>query len=170
MKHPAPVTKHHVIDTNVLLVASAAHPFSPFSDSHVPPHLREEVLKWLMAFQDDDSLGLVLDTDFRIYEEYRRKLTGQDLGLLIIDHCMKKAKFVKVQYDENKHGLVPPVLAPLDPSDRKLAAAALAGPIPTTLVNATDSDWLEVEEECGQAGLVVEHLLESWLREGHTCR
>lgn len=33
----------HVIDTNVLLIASASHPDSPFDDTHVPVPQRLQV-------------------------------------------------------------------------------------------------------------------------------
>src|ERR1017187_10632852 len=39
----------HIIDTNVLLVASARHPGSPFKDSEVPAEQQQVVLNWLMA-------------------------------------------------------------------------------------------------------------------------
>lgn len=156
--------KHHVIDTNVLLVASAAHPYSPFCDTHVPVQLRETVLDWVIQFRDDPTRLLVLDTAFEIYNEYRRKLTDQDFGLQVIHEAMKTLVAVEIEFDSDGNGIVPAPLQRLDCSDRKLAAAALAGPPPTTLVNCTDSDWIEHEEPCKEVGLVVEHLLETWLR------
>ena len=51
----------HVIDTNVLLVASAAEPYSPFDDSHVPPTEQLAVLDWLAAFRADESREIVID-------------------------------------------------------------------------------------------------------------
>ncbi|MEI8360322.1 MAG: hypothetical protein WCH13_17780, partial [Deltaproteobacteria bacterium] len=59
----------HVIDTNVLLVASAAEPYSPFDDSHVPPTEQLAVLDWLAAFRADESREIVIDDLFRIYQE-----------------------------------------------------------------------------------------------------
>lgn len=68
----------HVVDTNVLLVASAGDPASRFADSHVPFEQRRVVLDWLAAFRDDDGRRLVLDDQFAIFREYRRKLTDHD--------------------------------------------------------------------------------------------
>jgi hypothetical protein len=155
----------HVIDTNVLLVASAAHPFSPFSDTHVPPEHRERVLDWLVAFRSSLDRLLVLDRTMRIYEEYRHKLTDQDLGLQIIHQRLLDAEFVDIDLDEDGHGRVPAPLARLDRADRKFAAAALAATRPTTVVNCADPDWMEVAEGCAAVGLRVEELLEAWLRE-----
>jgi len=160
----------HVIDTNVLLVASAAHPFSPFSDSHVPPEHRETVLDWLVAFRGDSGRKLVLDMTMEIYQEYRNKLGDQDLGLQVIHERMADAEWVEISLDANGHGVVPAALSSLDRSDRKLAAAALAAPRPTTIVNCADSDWLDTEEGCNAAGVRVQHLLEAWLRSTHAAR
>lgn len=44
----------HVVDTNVLLVASAAHPYSPFDETHVPIAEQRIVFDWLTAFRADD--------------------------------------------------------------------------------------------------------------------
>jgi len=43
----------HVVDTNVLIVASAADPGSPFEATHVPPKERQIVLAWLKEFRGD---------------------------------------------------------------------------------------------------------------------
>lgn len=68
----------YVVDTNVLLCASAAHPGSPFDKAdHVPDPLLLMVLDWLSAFRADPNRHLVLDELFRIYDEYRNKLTDR---------------------------------------------------------------------------------------------
>ena len=155
----------HVIDTNVLLVASAAHPYSPFDDSDLPKRLQDIVFEWLAAFRADSTRQMVWDTEFKIYDEYRHKLTDQDYGMLLINHKMTSARFVPVTYDLNGHGVVPNAFAEFDPSDRKLLAALLFDVDGTTLVNATDTDWLEIEQQLAGAGASVQHLLEEWLRE-----
>ena len=53
-----------VVDTNVLLVASAADAASPFGAESTPIEeaaLREKVLEWLHGFASDPSRHLVLD-------------------------------------------------------------------------------------------------------------
>ncbi len=153
----------HVLDTNVLLVASAVHPASPFDDSDLPAELLERVLYWLGDFRADTGRHLVLDELFKIYDEYRNKLTDQDYGLMVINEKMQHACFVDVKY-ANGHAVVPPAFAAFDPSDRKFLAAHLCDVANSTLVNATDTDWLEIEPELSEAGACVEHLLEPWLR------
>lgn len=154
----------HIVDTNVLIVASAADLASPFDGTHVPVDLALQVLHWLTAFREDPLRRLVLDEDMKIYGEYRNKLTDQDFGLLAVHQKMASAELVRVAYDADGHGVVPEALVALDPSDRKFAAAALAADCPTTVVNCSDTDWLQVEAACNEVGLRVEHILEQWLR------
>lgn len=155
-----------VIDTNVLLVASAAHPSSPFEDSHVPVERQQEVFEWLRAFREDGAERVVLDDDFRIYDEYRHKLTDQDYGLQVIHQKMQAflLRSVAVSYDVDDHAIVPERFHRFDPSDRKFLAAALRDPATISVVNASDTDWLEIEDELASAGVRVEHLLDAWLR------
>ena len=155
----------HVVDTNVLLVASSAHPFSPFGDSDLPAELQEQVFEWLAAFRADASRQMVWDDLFRIYDEYRNQLSDQDYGMLVVNEKMATAHFVPVDYDDNGHGVVPASFADFDPSDRKFLAALLNAPSNTSLVNATDTDWLQIEAELNTAGAKVEHILEAWLRD-----
>ncbi len=105
----------HVVDTNVLLVASAADPFSPFGESHVPADERRVVHDWLAAFRRD-SRALVIDQDWKIYEEYQRKLTGQDLGLLVVHDKLQRSQLrtVAVAYQrDGQTAIVPEDFRPL---------------------------------------------------------
>lgn len=153
-----------VVDTNVLLVASAAHPYSPFDDTHVPFDLQGTVFEWLAAFRQDAARCLVLDDRFRIYDEYRNKLTDQDYGLQVVHEKMTAFRCATVEWDPDGHAVVPPKFASFDRSDRKLLAAALTNRRNIAIVNATDTDWFEIEAELGDEGVVVLHLLEEWLR------
>ena len=154
----------YVIETNVLLVASSAHPLSPFDDSDLPPDLQNNVFEWLAAFRQDDANVMVWDDWFKIYDEYRNKLSDQDYGMQVIKEKMPKARFVPIEYDQNDDGVVPTEFANFDRSDRKFLAAQLVDVAKTSLVNATDTDWLEIEDELEARGVKIEHILESWLR------
>jgi len=155
--------KDHVVDTNVLLVASAAHPYSPFDDTHVPAAERSLVFEWLAAFRSDDGRQLVLDDRLKIYEEYRNKLTDQDYGLQVVKEKMQTLRFAEIDWD-GETAVVPEAFREFDPSDRKLLAAALRDPDGISIVNAADSDWLEIEEALAGAGVEVVHIIEPWLR------
>ena len=160
----------HVIDTNVLLVASAAHPFSPFDDSDLPVELQQVVFEWLAVLRVEEGRTLVWDDLFKIYEEYRHKLTDQDFGLQVVHEKMATARFVPVTYDADGIAVVPEAFSSFDPSDRKLLAALIADSGGSSLVNATDTDWLEIEEALENAGLSVLQLLEVWLREKYAAK
>lgn len=73
-----------VVDTNVLIVASAADDGSPFRPEATPVQeaaLRQEVLNWLQAFELDAERSIVLDWDWHICGEYQNKLNlEQDYG------------------------------------------------------------------------------------------
>lgn len=154
----------HVVDTNVLLVASAAHPFSPFDDSGLAPEYQNRVFEWLRTLRADPARQMVWDTQWTIYKEYRNRLTDQDYGLQVVREKMTQARFVDVEFDEAGAAVVPEVFHGFDPSDRKFLAVLLGDPHGSTLVNATDTDWLYVEQELADAGVSVEHVIEDWLR------
>jgi len=157
----------HIIDTNVLLVASAKDPTSPFKDcDHVPPQGQQVVLDWLMKFRNDGQRQIVLDQSFKIWEEYHNQLTrGQDIGSLVVAEKLLSARFVDVAYDSHGHGCLPPELERVvhDPSDRKFVAAALLDHSQgdqSTIINAVDTDWCKWEAALRLAGIAVEHLVE----------
>lgn len=154
----------HVLDTNTLLVASAAHPYSPFDATHVPIAEQRTVFDWLTAFRADADRRLVLDDLFKIYEEYRQKLSDQDYGLLVVHEKMQTMRQVTLSWDHEGHAIVPAAFTAFDRSDRKFLAAALSDPADISIVNAADSDWLEIEDELAVVGVTVVHLLEAWLR------
>lgn len=157
----------HVVDTNVLLVASAAHPYSPFGDTHLPAKEQRVVFEWLATFRAAAGRRIVLDREWKIMSEYKNKLTEQDYGLQVAIEKMSTGHWVTLEWDRNGHAVVPSSFAGFDPSDRKLLAAALTDPSSINIVNAADSDWLDVEPQLKAAGVTVEHLVGDWLRRSH---
>ena len=84
----------HVVDTNVLIVASGEHPESPFASDKHPvedPEESEKVLDWLMAFEAGEG-RMVVDDDWEILKEYQHKLTDQDYGQRIVFEKMSRGK------------------------------------------------------------------------------
>jgi len=157
----------HIIDTNVLLVASARHPDSPFEDSNVPVEQQQDVLNWLMEFRIDGQRKLVLDQFFKIWEEYNNKLTGQDIGLLVVTEKLQSSllRTVDIAYDENGHGCLPAELEKIvhDKSDRKFVAVACIDRSQggeSTIINAVDSDWCDWEEHLKPFGVSISHLID----------
>jgi hypothetical protein len=158
----------------VLIVASAADDGSPFRPDATPVQesvLRQQVLDWLIAFEQDAQRHAVLDWDWRICGEYQNKLTDQDYGWLAL--MAKKDRdevlWVGLTVDADDHAILPPTLAHhiTDLADRKMVAAVLAaqreGHV-CKLTNACDTDWLDCAGALVEHDIATEHLIETWLR------
>lgn len=167
-----------VVDTNVLIVASAADDGSPFQPDATPVQeasLRKEVLDWLQGFETDPERSVVLDWDWHICNEYQNKLNlEQDYGWLAI--MSKKDRnevvWVGIEIDENGHAQLPLGLrqAVNDLADRKMVAAVLSAKVEGNacrLVNACDTDWLDCELALKAADIEVHQLLNEWLKRRH---
>lgn len=167
-----------VVDTNVLIVASAADDGSPFRPDATPVQeaaLRREVLDWLQAFELDVERSVVLDWDWLICGEYQNKLNlEQDYGWLAI--MSKKDRnevvWVGIEVDANGHAKLPAGLrrAVSDLADRKMVAAVLSAKADGNacrLVNACDTDWLDCKQALEDADVQVHQLLDDWLKRRH---
>jgi len=162
-----------VVDTNVLIVASAADDSSPFRPDSTPVEdaaLRTRVLKWLMAFEEDSQRHAVLDNGWKICKEYKNKLTDQDYGwmALMVKIDRSQVVWVNLEMDADGHAILPTTLAPnvTDLADRKIVAAVLAGQaegIDCKLTNACDTDWLDCAVALTAHGVEVEHIIKDWL-------
>ena len=162
-----------VVDTNVLLVASAADSASPFGAEATPieeADLRQQVLDWLHAFESDPQRQLVLDYGWDICSEYQNKLSEQDYGWLALmaKRDRNEVQWVGLEHDSDGHALLAPDMAAAvtDLADRKIVAAALAALADgqhCQISNACDTDWLDCKDALAGAGLAVEHLLPDWI-------
>jgi hypothetical protein len=163
-----------VVDTNVLIVSSAADDGSPFRPGATPVQegaLRKQVLDWLTAFEQDTQRYAVLDWDWHICSEYQNKLTEQDYGwmALMLKKDRNEVVWIGLEMDADGHAILPATLAPdvTDLADRKIVAAVLAGQaegVECKLTNACDTDWLDCADALTVHGVEVEHLIEGWLR------
>lgn len=163
-----------VVDTNVLIVASAADDGSPFKPESTPveeANLRQQVLDWLVAFEADPHRLVVLDYDWNLCGEYTNKLGEQDYGWLAImaKRDRDEVAWVGIKLDDDGHGVVPRKMAGVvtDLADRKIVAAALAAKADRhscKLVNACDTDWLDYASILDEFGVEAEHIIEGWLR------
>lgn len=149
----------HLVDTNVLIVGSAA--VEPkYTDVSVDADGIETVFNWLTAFRDDATRTLVLDELWKIFSEYNHKLNGQHFGLQVVHQKLQVClRTVPVTYDDNGYGVVPPALAAVDNSDKKFVAAALNDPSGIHIVNAADSDWKQHQVALQAHSIVVVELL-----------
>lgn len=163
----------YVVDTNVLIAASAADPTTPAEIDATPedPELRMEIWQWLSDFQHGDA-RFVLDDEMAIFDEYKKKLDHSDYGIQVVMHKMGTAAvdFVKVDFDEHGHGVLPAALEPIvhDLADRKMVAAALESHTQFgegCVAFAGDTDWHGWEAELLAHQLILEPIIETWSRQ-----
>lgn len=162
--------ERYVIDTNVLIAASATAPDSSVTQDATPddPELRSDVLKWLTEFQHSNT-HLVLDGTGKIWEEYQNKLGFNDYGIQVIMHKWSTAAvdYVDVTFDEHGHAILEDNLAEIihDLADRKMVAAVLDAQTscpPCVLANASDTDWYDWEKVLKENGIEVEQIIHDW--------
>ncbi|HHC6506082.1 TPA: hypothetical protein ACN32Z_004625 [Vibrio parahaemolyticus] len=164
--------ERYVVDTNVLIAASAADPLHPKDIDATPtePEERLRVWEWLSNFSDSES-RMVLDKGLKISKEYENKLTFNDFGIQVLMHkwSMAQVDNVPIEYDENGDGRIPTCLEPVvhDLADRKIVAAAIVSQKQYgegCVAFAGDTDWHEWEEELISNQVLLEPIIEEWSR------
>lgn len=167
--------QRYVVDTNVLIAASAADPIHPKDNDATPndPALRMKVWEWLERFQQGDS-RLILDADLKIFDEYHQKLGFNDYGMQVVMHKWSTAAVdnVPVEYDADGLAVLPETLRPVihDGADRKMVAAALASHVvfgEGCVAFAGDTDWHDWENALAQHQVLLEPIIEEWSRQKH---
>ena len=97
----------YVVDTNVLIGASAINPDTPIAQDATPkdPALRLLVHAWLTEFESSRT-RMVLDWQGKIQDEYGNKLGFNDYGRQVVLQKMSTSAvdFVDVLYDDDGHG------------------------------------------------------------------
>lgn len=164
-----------MVDTNVLIAASAADPVHPKDIDATPPEpaLRMQVWNWLTQFEQGDC-RLVLDDGEQIFDEYGRKLGFNDFGIQVVMHKWNTSAvdLVPVDYDPDGAGVLPAVLSPVihDAADKKMVAAALAAHIlfgEGCVAFAGDTDWHDWEADLARHDVLLEPIIEAWSRKKH---
>jgi hypothetical protein len=164
-----------LVDTNVMLAASAVHALSRVAARAMPreDELRERVFEWLVGFDLSDN-HLVLDDMGLIRNEYERNLPhnwqAQEYGLQVLQSKLDRNQVDFVPIDSlEANGEHVAVLEPeheklvTDREDRKWVACALAahtiqGVVPP-IVYAAESDWYAAEQQLRAIGLCFVRLL-----------
>lgn len=169
----------HLIDTNVMMAASAVRELSAVATRAMPQEipLREIVFDWLTQFDQSDS-RIVLDDVGLIRDEYERNLPfnwqEQEYGLQVLQSKLDRSQVDFVPIDAvQANGEHIAVLAPQherlvpDQEDRKWVACALAANVlhgaTPPIVYGAESDWYVAEKELMAIGLQFIRLLpETW--------
>lgn len=160
----------HIVDTNVLCAASTIDSDSRFKGTdHVPEEQQRRVLDWLMAFHKDTRRILVLDTAWRMIDEYKRNLgesAENNIGMRVVYEKMSTARWLDVPCDAAGREQLPQDLDDAHDyrGDRKLIALALADKNNSTIVNACDTDWYDWDSALSTYGIAVEQIIGDWCR------
>lgn len=161
---------NHLIDTNVLLAASAYVADDDRDVTPQDPRDREKVYHWLDAFVSSNELWIV-DGAGRIIDEYHNKQSHQDFSLLALLDKQSRSQVldVEVEYDRDGFAVLPSHLAAVkwDNSDKKFVAAGLqmvALEEPIQIVNASDTDWYDVANALDGEKIGLLQLIDDWCR------
>lgn len=139
---------YHIVDTNVLLVASKKAPQASLSCILA-------CIKYLQSLKESGIL--VIDSNRLIIREYENKNShsGQPgvgdafLKWVLTHQATDRCEQVPItQIAENDFAEFPRSLdlAKFDPSDRKFVAVSLTHPAKPVIANAVDSDWRNYEQ------------------------
>lgn len=151
---------HHIVDTNVLLVASKKAPQASLTC----------VLTCIKYLQNLKESGiLVIDSNRLIIREYENKnsRSGQPnvgdafLKWVLTHQATNRCEQVPItQIAENDFTEFPksPSLEKFDPSDRKFVAVALIHHAKPAIANAVDSDWRNYEQALKEHGVKLNFL------------
>jgi hypothetical protein len=160
----------YVVDTNVMIAASAVDPVTPADIDATPddPTLRAEVWRWLDEFRASPS-RLVLDFGGEIFGEYCHKLGFNDFGRQVVIEKWSTVAVDDVDLKPNgdSYDVMPATLTDLihDVADRKMVAAAVAAQVAhgeCPIAFAGDTDWHGWEQGLNAHGLILEPIIEAW--------
>ncbi len=165
----------YVVDTNVMLAASAVSELSNLAVRAMPQEieLREMIYEWLADFDQSDR-RIVLDEEGLVRDEYERNMPfnmrEQEYGMKVLQYKLDRnlAEYVPIDSLEanGEHiALLDPAHEELvtDREDRKWVACALAaqilfGQVPP-IVYGAETDWFIAEVQLRGIGLCFQRLL-----------
>ena len=165
----------YLIDTNVMLAASAVHELSNLAVIAMPQEieLREILFEWLVAFDESDS-NIVLDEEDLIRKEYERNMRfnypEQEYGMQVlqskfdqglvelvpIETLEANGEHIAILSDEHQ-------LIVADREDRKWVASALSclslNNCSPPIVYGAETDWFKAAERLFGIGVKLVQLL-----------
>jgi hypothetical protein len=146
----------YLIDTNVLMAASAAYDQLCRRRDHampLEPDLREQVLDWLTRFEKSPDRW-VLDEQQEIRQEYEDNLGfnpamhAQEYGLQVLQSKWDRGQVEYVELEPLTHDILACVG---DRADQKWVAAGIAFSIlydsVSPIVYAAETDWYLIERD-----------------------
>ena len=172
----------YLIDTNVMLAASAVSELSNLAKRAMPREieLRELVFDWLAEFEMSDD-QMLLDEEGLVRAEYERNMPfnmhEQEYGMRVLQDKIDRRLTEHVPIETFKgNGEHIAVLAPLhaalvsDREDRKWVACALAAQhyleVSPPIVYGAETDWFVAEQALRAIGMEFLRLLpDEWYQQ-----
>ncbi len=164
--------ERYVIDTNVLIAASAADPLAKGLGDTTPsePEYQEKVLRWLQAFEQSPARMVVnFHKEHGIDAEYHGCLNGSHYGMQVYEWKLTQSLFdnVDLSFDAHGHAHLPAgwEVTIHDRADRKMVAAGFAARDEhgsCAIAFASDTDWHAWQEALERAGLCIEPVIPEW--------
>lgn len=169
------MVKMYLVDTNVMLAASAVSELSKLFLRAMPQEieLREIVYKWLVEFDRSDQ-KIILDEEDLVRSEYERNMPfnmlEQEYGMQVLQSKLDRnlVEYVPINslMANGEHiALLDPIYEEIvkDREDRKWVACALAaqdifGQVPP-IVYGAETDWYMAEKNLKIVGLCFHRLL-----------
>ncbi len=169
----------YLVDTNVMLAASAISEFSNLAVRAMPQEieLREMIYEWLTDFEQSDR-HIVLDEEGLVRDEYERNMPfnmlEQEYGMQVLQYKLDRnltdyVSIISLEANGEHIAVLEPAHESLvtDREDRKWVACALAaqdlfGQVPP-IVYGAETDWFIAEEQLKGIGICFQRLLpEGW--------
>ena len=121
---------------------------------------------WLEQFVDGDD-RLVVDWGYAIISECRRNISEDGFAVQFLNRLESESRIrftgVVVDFDRDRHAILPEDLTIGDPADRKYVAAAMQCDPFATIFNATDTDWSNEREMLAEFGIPVVELCDDYI-------
>lgn len=155
---------YYVIDTNVWLWTD-----KPFDElDTVELQCLGACRNWMHKFVNNTDF-LAVDTAYAILREYRENFAEGSLPRDYLNRIEKAERldFVSIEFDADGFARLPETVEMPDRKDRKFAAVAITHPNKPPIINASDTDWQQVEAALAAFGITLIQLCSDYLERHH---
>lgn len=152
------------MDTNV--AAKAATPLTECKDEELD--VQQKCMRFIKSFVDNQESKLVLDAEYEIVREYRKRISmNTDIGKIFwrwfnaYISSISFEDYLKLDKDSEGNYVMFPLeerTKEFDLSDRKFVALSRTHPEHPTIVEATDGKWLGFKDVFEEYGVHIEFL------------
>jgi len=161
----------HAIDISVLEQGGVAK-IGAGGDGVDAPTLVDlaSLLTWLDEFHRDKARAFAMDSGYRLWTEYMKVGDDNYVVRILNDKLSRQEVHTRVVSYHRRDGVtVPDAFAQRALPWKLVLAVTLTDRGKISVVNASDPDWVRDEQALANESVIVEHLLDAWLR-GYVAR